>query len=200
MKNLAAFGLAVVLAVPGAHLFAQAGTYNIDPNHTEVDFSIKHMAISTVHGRFAVKSGTIHLNAADVTKSSVEAVIDVTSVDTNTPKRDADLKSPKFFDAEKFPMANFKSTKVTSSGDGYELVGDLTLHGVTKPVTLHLDQPSKEQTGPDGKQHRGFSATGTIHRQDFGLTWNGTMKSGDSVLGDDVKLTLEVEAIAAAAQ
>ena len=200
MNKIAAFALFTVLAVPGSTLFAQAGTYNIDPNHSEADFSIKHMAISTVHGRFAVKSGTIALNASDVTKSSVEAVIDVTSVDTNTPRRDADLKSPKFFDAEKFPLANFKSTRITSSGDGYQLVGDLTLHGVTKPVTLHLDQPSKEQTGPDGKQRRGFSATGTMHRQDFGLTWNGTMKSGDSVLGDDVKLTIEVEAIAAAAQ
>lgn len=200
MNKLAAFAFAAVLAAPGAQLFAQAATYNIDPNRTEVDFSIKHMAISTVHGRFSVKSGTITMNPSDVAKSSVEAVIDVTSVDTNTPKRDADLKSPKFFEAGKYPMANFKSTKITSSGDGYQLVGDLTLHGVTKPVTLHMDQPSKEQTGPDGKQRRGFSATGTIHRQDFGLTWNGTMKSGDNVLGDDVKLTIEIEAIATPAQ
>ncbi len=174
--------------------FAQATTYSIDPAHSSVEFSIRHMAITTVHGRFGLKGGTIALDPKDITHSSVTAEIDVTSVDTGTPQRDAHLKSPDFFDTAKYPTATFKSTSLTRAGDGYDVLGDLTLHGVTKPVTLHMDQPSKEQVGMDSKLHRGFSATTTIHRQDFGLTWNGTVKSGDSVLGDDVKMSFDIEA------
>ena len=188
----AAAALATAL-LAGLPALAQTTTYAIDPAHSEVDFSIRHMAISTVHGRFGLKSGTILLDPADVTKSSVEAVIDVASVDTGTPPRDGHLKSPDFFDAAKYPLATFKSSSVRKAGDGY-VVGDLTLHGVTRPITLHMEPPSKEQTGMDKKLHRGFSATTTLHRQDFGLTWNGTLKSGDSVLGDDVKLSFDIEA------
>lgn len=175
---------------------AQTSTYAIDPAHSEIDFSIRHMAISTVHGRFSIKSGSILLNKADLPKSSVSALIDTASVDTGTPKRDSDLRGQNFFEVDKYPTATFKSTSVKTSGDGFDITGDLNLHGVTKPITLHMDQPSKEQIGMDGKKiHRGFSATTTIHRQDFGLTWNGPLKSGDNVLGDDVKMTFEVEAV-----
>ena len=193
--NSISLSLAALLlaALPAS---AQTASYAIDPNHSEVDFSIRHMAISTVHGRFAIKSGTILLNPADLTKSSVSALIDTSTVDTNTPNRDKDLRSDKFFDVEKYPTATFKSTAVKAAGDGFDVVGDLTLHGVTKPITLHMDQPSKEQVGMDGKSfHRGFSASTTLHRQDFALTWNGSLKSGDNVLGDDVKMTFEVEAV-----
>jgi polyisoprenoid-binding protein YceI len=184
----------VAVLFTGLQGFAETTTYKIDPAHSEVDFSIRHMAISTVHGRFAVSGGTILFDKNDVSKSSVTAIIDVASVDTGVAKRDTHLKSPDFFDTSKFATATFKSTSVTRSSNGYDVVGDLTMHGVTKPVTLHMEEPSKEQTGMDNKLHRGFSATATLHRQDFGLNWNGTLKSGDSAIGDDVKLTFEVEA------
>ncbi len=182
------------LALSGAMALGQAVPYAIDPAHSEVDFSIKHLAISTVHGRFSIKSGTVNFDATDPLKSSVDAVIDVKSVSTGEPKRDEHLNSPDFFETAKYPTAQFKSSSIKKVGDGYEVYGDLTMHGVTKPVTLHLDQPSKEQIGMDGKPHRGFSATTQINRKDFGLVWNGNLKSGDSVLGDDIKMTFEVEA------
>lgn len=182
------------LVLSSAAALAQAVPYAIDPAHSEVDFSIKHMAISTVHGRFSIKGGTVMYDAANPLKSSVEAVIDVKSVSTGQPQRDGHLNSPDFFDTAKYPTAEFKSSSVKKVGDGYDVYGDLTMHGVTKPVTLHMDEPSKEQIGMDGKPHRGFSATTQINRKDFGLTWNGNLKSGDNVLGDDIKMTFEVEA------
>ncbi len=193
--NRTTFSLALVaLALGSTAVLAQAVPYAIDPAHSEVDFSIKHMAISTVHGRFSIKSGTVHYDATNPLKSSVEAVIDVKSVSTGEPQRDTHLNSPDFFDTAKYPTAEFKSSSVKKVGDGYDVYGDLTMHGVTKPVTLHLDEPSKEQIGMDGKPHRGFSATTQINRREFGLVWNGSLKSGDSVLGDDIKMTFEVEA------
>jgi len=177
-----------------AALPAVAQNYAIDPAHSEINFSIKHMAISTVRGRFAIKSGNITFDAKNAAKSSVTAVIDVASVDTGVEKRDGHLKSTDFFDTAKFPTAIFTSSIVKHAGTGYEVIGTLTLHGVTKPVTLHLDAPSKEQIGMDGKPHRGFSATTTLHRQDFGLNWNGPLKSGDNMLGDDVPMTFDIEA------
>ena len=180
------------LAAVGAR--AQRVTYAIDPAHSEVDFGIKHMGISTVHGRFPVAGGTIDLDVNNLSGSSVTATIDVAGVDTGVAQRDTHLKSADFFDTAKFPTATFKSTRIVPAGDGYDVIGDLNLHGVTKPVTLHMDAPSKEQIGMDKKPHRGFSATSTVHRQDFGLTWNGTLKSGDAMLGDDVKMTFDVEA------
>ncbi len=173
---------------------AQRVTYAIDPQHSQVDFGIKHMGISTVHGRFAIKDGTIDLDPANVTGSSVMATIDVASVDTGESARDGHLRSPDFFDAAKFPTATFKSTRITKTGDGYDLIGDLMLHGVTKPVTLHMEPPSKDQVGMDKMPHRGFTATTVLHRKDFGLTWNGTLQSGDAMLGDDVKMEFDIEA------
>ena len=173
---------------------AQNATYKIDKAHSEADFTIRHMAISNVHGRFGNISGTVMYDDKDVAKSMVDATIDVTTVDTGVEKRDAHLKSPDFFDVAKFPTMTFKSKSVSKSSDGFDVMGDLTLHGVTKPVTLHV-VPSKEQTGMDGKTiARGFEATTTLHRQDFGLVWNGTLKSGDNALGDDVKIDISIEA------
>lgn len=180
------------LALSGAMAMAQ--DYKIDPAHSGVEFGIKHMAISTVHGHFTLVDGTVHLDDADITKSSVTATINVASVDTGNAQRDGHLKTADFFDTAKYPTATFKSTSVTKSGDGYDVAGELTLHGVTKPVTLHMEPPSKEQIGMDKKGHRGFSATTTIHRQDFGLVWNAPLSSGDKMLGDDVKMTFDIEA------
>ncbi|WP_446742172.1 YceI family protein [Silvibacterium acidisoli] len=183
-----------VLALTASAAFAQT-QWAIDAAHSQAAFTIRHMGISNVNGRFGNISGTVVLDPSDLTKSSVKATIDVTTVDTGVAQRDGHLKSPDFFDVAKFPTMTFVSKSVSKSGDDYVVQGDLTMHGVTKPVTLKLDAPDKEQTGPDNKLHRGFSASTVLHRQDFGLVWNGTLKSGDNMLGDDVKVQLDIEAV-----
>ena len=186
--------LLCLLTVASFAAHAQSSTYTIDKAHSEADFSIQHMAISNVHGHFGNIAGKIVLDDKEVAKSAVEATIDVSTVDTGVSQRDAHLKSGDFFDTAKYPTMTFKSTSVHKSGDDLEVMGDLTLHGVTKPVTLHVTT-SKEQTGMDGKtMARGFEATTTLHRHDFGLVWNGTLKSGDKALGDDVKIDINIEA------
>ena len=186
--------LPALLALGAVAAQAQSSTYKIDKVHSEADFTIRHMAISNVHGRFGNISGTVTFDDKDVEKSAVDATVDVTTVDTGVPQRDGHLKSGDFFDTAKFPTMTFKSKSVSKSGEGFDVLGDLTLHGVSKPVTLHV-VASKEQTGMDGKSiARGFEATTTLHRQDFGLVWNGTLKSGDSALGDDVKIDINIEA------
>lgn len=186
--------LAGALVVSSAPLaLAQSSTWKIDPNHSAAGFTVRHMGISNVRGRFGGVSGEIVLDPADLSKASVKATIDTTTVDTGVAARDTDLKSDHFFDVAKYPTMTFVSKSVTKSGDGYTVTGDLTMHGVTKQVVLEMDAPSKEV--PMGKQtRRGFDATTTIHRQDFGLNYGGTLKTGDAMIGNDVKVTLEVEA------
>jgi polyisoprenoid-binding protein YceI len=191
----AGWAAALVLAAGAATAGAQVSDWKLDPSHSEADFAIKHMAVSTVHGSFRGVSGVVHLDPADLKKSSVDASIDVSSVDTGIAARDNHLKSPDFFDVAKFPTLTFKSTSVTKSGSGYEVKGDLTLHGVTKPVVLNMEPPTKEVADQRGKLHRGFSATTVINRKDFGLVWGGTLTSGEAVLGDEVKITLDVDAV-----
>ena len=194
-----AWMLAVALTVSMGSMAAQVQTHDwaIDPAHSEADFAIKHMAISTVHGSFRAISGTINFEAGNPKVWSVNATIDVKSVDTGVPDRDNDLRSANFFDVAKYPVMTFKSTSIKSdSSSGYLVTGNLTLHGVTKPVTLTLESPGSAQTSMDApSMHRGFTATTTINRKDFGLTWNGTLKSGDKVLGDQVKIELNIEAV-----
>ena len=193
--GLAGWMAAVALALGAGGLSAQATQWKIDPMHSEADFGIKHMAISTVHGSFHGLSGVITFDPANVAKSSVEATIPVDTVDTGVAPRDTDLKSPRFFDATKFPTMTFKSTSVHKAGEHYDVTGDLTLHGVTKQVVLKLEEPGKEEIGMDKKSvHRGFTATTTINRQDFGLAFNGTLSSGDAVLSDEVKIEIDIDA------
>jgi polyisoprenoid-binding protein YceI len=197
MKRMytAGFVAAVALALSAGQLKAQVSEWKIDPAHSEADFAIKHMAISTVHGSFRGVSGVVKFDPANVAKSGVEASIDVTSVDTGVAARDTHLKSGDFFDVAKFPTMTFKSTKVEKAGDGFAVYGDLTLHGVTKNVKLDLEAIDKEQT-MDGKSvHRGFTARTTINRKDFGLVWNGPLKSGEMALGDDVRIELDIDAV-----
>jgi len=192
---VAGWTAAVVMALGTGMMSAQTAQWKIDPMHSEADFAIKHMAISTVHGSFHGLSGVITFDPANVAKSSVEATIPVDTVDTGVAPRDNDLKSPRFFDAAQFPTMTFKSTSVHKAGDHYDVAGDLTLHGVTKPVVLKLEELGKEEIGMDKKSvHRGFTATTTINRQDFGLTFNGTLSSGDAVLGDEVKIEIDIDA------
>ena len=197
MKRMSVAGwmAAVALVLGTGVMSAQATQWKIDPMHSEADFAIKHMAISTVHGSFHGLSGVITFDPANVAKSSVEATIPVDTVDTGVAPRDTDLKSPRFFDATQFPTMTLKSTSVRKAGDHYDVAGDLTLHGVTKPVVLKLEEPGKEEIGMDKKSvHRGFTATTTINRQDFGLAFNGTLSSGDAVLSDEVKIEIDIDA------
>ena len=184
-----------ILALTSIAASAQISKWQIDPAHSEADFTVKHMGISNVHGRFGNVNGSLTLDDNGITKSNVNATVDVTTVDTGVAQRDTHLKSPDFFDSAKYPEMTFVSKNLSSVDGQLQLTGDLTLHGVTKSVTLAVEGPSKEQLDPYVKTRRAFSATTTIHRQDFGLTWNGNLKSGDSVLGDDVKVELDIELI-----
>ncbi len=186
--TIAAASLPLTLAAS-----AQATQWTIDPAHSAAQFSIRHMGLSNVQGHFGGVTGEITLDPADLSKASVKATVDVTTVDTGVPQRDTHLKSADFFEVAKYPTMTFVSKSIAKTADGYAVSGDLTLHGVTRPVVLAMDPIGKEQAMGD-KVRRGFDATTTIHRQDFGLNWNGTLKSGDSMLADDVKVTLEVEA------
>ena len=193
--GMAGWTATVVLALGTGVMSAQATQWKIDPMHSEADFAIKHMAISTVHGSFHGLSGVITFDPADVAKSSVEATIPVDTVDTGVAARDNDLKSARFFDAAQFPTMTFKSTSVHKADDHYDVAGNLTLHGVTKPVVLKLEELGKEETGMDKKSvHRGFTATTTINRQDFGLAFNGTLSSGDAVLSNEIKIEIDIDA------
>jgi polyisoprenoid-binding protein YceI len=183
---------AVLLALSAA---AQTSTWNIDPNHSSAQFTVRHLGISNVSGAFTKVSGDVTLNDKDITQSQVNATIDASSIDTRQPDRDKDLRSPNFLDVEKYPTLEFKSKRIVKSGDKLQLVGDLTLHGTTREVTLDVDGPTPELADPWGNLRRGFSATTTINRKDFGVVWNNTLKTGEAVVGDNVKIQLDVELV-----
>ena len=172
-----------------SHLPAQTSTWTPDKNHTGVDFSVLHLSVARVHGHFGNISGTVNWNEADVTKSTVEMTIDVTTVDTGVAQRDADLKSPNFFDIAQFPTATFKSTEVKKSAGGLTVTGNLTVHGVTKPVVLQVEGPTGPIPGMDKKPHSGFEATTTVSRSAFGIG----PKYPPAVVGDEVKLTIDLD-------
>jgi len=186
----------VVFALIIAFVFVSAAvpaTWVIDTSHSSADFKVRHLAISNVRGTFPAVQGTIEWNEQDVTQSTVEATIDIASVDTGEPKRDAHLVSADFFDAETHPTMTFKSKKVEKSGDGLKVTGDLTLRGVTKEVVLDVEGPYEPIKDPWGNVKTGATATTTINRQDFGVSWNKTLDTGGLVVGNDVHITLELE-------
>jgi polyisoprenoid-binding protein YceI len=187
--------LALALALlPAAAL---ADNYQIDPAHSNATFSVKHMMVATVRGEFTKITGKVTLDEKDLTKSMLEATIDASTVNTREPKRDAHLKSPDFFDVAKFPNLTFKSTKITKAGKGhYKMAGDLTMRGVTKPVTFDVVGFDEENKSPWGTGVRGGMATATVNRKDFGLNWNKPLeKAGGMLVGDNVDITLDVELI-----
>jgi polyisoprenoid-binding protein YceI len=190
MKLVTLASAVLVMAAPFA--MAQTSTpstWKSDPAHSEVDFTIKHMAVSNIHGRFGTVDATLVWDEQDPTKSTVNATIDVTGVDTGVPNRDNDLKGAKFFDVANNPKATFISTGVEKGGSGLQVRGNLTIKGVTKPVVLDVDGPTAPVTGMNKKLHTGFSATTTINREDFGI--GAGMPT--TMLGDDVKLTIELD-------
>jgi polyisoprenoid-binding protein YceI len=187
------FALAMGVVGLGAALAgAQTSTWAVDPAHSEVGFGIRHMGLSTVRGHFNGVKGTVVYDAADISKSTVNVTIDTTTVDTGNSARDTHLKTDAFFDVAKIPTATFVSTGVSKSGSHLTVAGNLTLHGVTKPVTLDVDASTTPMESPmDHKTHTGFSATTTIKRTDFGI---GT-SFPTAAVGDDVQLTIDLEAI-----
>ncbi|HEY3627240.1 MAG TPA: YceI family protein [Terracidiphilus sp.] len=187
MKKFSLMAGVLSLAAPLA--IAQTSTWVPDKAHSEVDFSILHLGLSKVHGRFGNIGGSIVMNEADPTKSTVNVTIDTTTVDTGVAPRDNDLKGPNIFDVAQFPTATFVSTSVAKSAGGLTVTGNLTLHGVTKPVTLNVEGPTGPVQGMDKKQHEGFSATTTVSRTAFGIA----TKFPAAVLGDEVQLTIDLD-------
>src|SRR5271167_4585905 len=178
------------LLFTGASALAQSTTWTIDTNHAETNFKIRHMGVSEVRGSISGVTGTIVWDEKNPGKSSVEATIDVNTVSTNNANRDKDLKSDHYFNVEKFPTMTFKSTSVSRVGSKLQVVGDLTLAGVTKSVTLDVDGPTAPQKGMGGKMVIGLSATGMVKRSDF----NFAPKMPTMALGDEVQITIDVEA------
>jgi polyisoprenoid-binding protein YceI len=176
------------------------GTWNIDPSHSAIAFSVRHMVVSKTRGRFNKWSGQLRFDAGNPSASSVEVDIDPASLDTGDTQRDAHLRSPDFFDVEKYPTASFRSTRVEVAGEGrYRVTGNLTVHGITQPVLLDV---TYEGSGKDpwGGERAGFSATTTIDRKHFGLEWNKALETGGLLVGEKVELNLEIEAVKQAAQ
>jgi polyisoprenoid-binding protein YceI len=186
-------GLAAVLSLPAS---AATSTWQIDPMHTAAQFSVRHLAISTVRGGFSKVTGTVVFDDKDVSKSSVDVTIDVSTVDTREPNRDKDLMSDHFFDVTHYPTMTFKSKKVEQGGAGkLKVTGDLTIHGVTKEVVLDVDGPTAAVKDPWGNQRAAVNATTKINRQDYGVKWNATMDNGGVVVGDDVSINIDAEMV-----
>ncbi|WP_041597046.1 YceI family protein [Granulicella tundricola] len=187
LLNTATLLAAALTLSTAAH--AQATAWTIDSAHSGVNFEIRHLGVSNVRGSFHKVTGTINLDEKNITHSSVEATIDTTTVNTDEPKRDDHLKSAEFFNVAQFPTMTFKSTSFTNVGGKLKMTGNLTLDGVTKPVTLDVDGPAAPQKGMGGKTVSGFSASGVIHRAEF----NFGQKYTAPMLGDDVKFTIDIE-------
>jgi len=190
--------LAAVLAVSAS---ATTTTWQIDPQHTAAGFEVKHLKISTVRGQFKGVSGTVNWDDQDISKSTVDITIDANTVDTSEPKRDADLKSDKFFEVAKYPTITFKSKKIEQVSAGkLKITGDLTIHGVTKEAVLDVEGPTPPVKDPWGNTRVAANATTKINRQDFGVKWNANMDGGGVVVGDDVAITIDLEMIKKAAK
>lgn len=189
MKRLA-FAIAM-LALTGPLTIAQNTSWVSDPAHSEVDFTVTHLSISKVHGKFAKVNARLEMDSAEISKSTVNATIDVSTIDTGESARDNDLRSANFFDVAKFPTATFTSTAVSKSGNGLSVVGNLTLHGVTQPVTLNVEGPTGPVPGMGGKQHSGFSATTTLSRSAYGIG----AKMPAAMVGDEIKLVIDLDVV-----
>jgi polyisoprenoid-binding protein YceI len=173
---------------------AALSTWNIDPVHSIAEFRVKHLMISSVRGQFTGVTGSLTYNESDLTESSVEATIDVASINTHDPQRDTHLKSADFFDAEKYPTFTFRSSRVTRRADGsVNVAGSLAMHGAAKEVEFAVEGPTPPTKDPWGNTRIGVVATTKINRRDFGLTWNAALETGGVMVGEEVSITLELE-------
>jgi polyisoprenoid-binding protein YceI len=190
MSRKFAHALFAVAALAAPSL-ARASAFDIDTAHSAASFSVRHLMVSNVRGDFGKVTGTVDW---DGKAGSVEATIDVSSINTRDEKRDGHLKSPDFFDVAKFPTITFKSTKIAADGKGkLKITGDLTIHGVTKSVVLNVEGPTAESKDPWGNTKIGAAATTKINRKDFGLGWNKALETGGVVVGDEVSITIDLE-------
>lgn len=168
-------------------------TWTIDPNHSTIGFAVKHMMIATVRGRFNDFAGAIEFDPEQVERSSVDVSIRTASIDTGIGPRDNDLRSTRFLDAERFPAMAFRSTSVEGNCERFVIHGDLTIKGTTRPIALAAEYQGRG-TNLSGTEVAGFEASGTLNRKDFGLNWNQALESGGVLVGDEIKLSIEIEA------
>ena len=170
-------------------------TWTIDSSHAEIGFAVRHLMIATVRGRFGAMSGTVTVDETSPQNSKIDVTVDVTSIDTRQEMRDNHLRSPDFFDVATYPTIHFVSKRIEGDIEGaFRVVGDLTIRGVTREVTLAANLEGRTRD-PWGNERAGYSATGKINRHDFGLTWNQALESGGVMVGDEVKLTVDVELV-----
>lgn len=194
-RLLASISTIIALALPA---LAFATTWNIDPDHSNVGFKVRHLMVSNVRGSFDKHTGVVDINDKDITKSKVQVTIDTASINTNVQKRDEHLRSADFFDVAKYPTMTFVSKKVAKAGkDKLKVTGDLTLHGITKEVVLVVEGPTNESKDPWGNIRKGATATTKINRKDFGLVWNKALETGGVAVGEEIAITLEIEMIKA---
>lgn len=170
-------------------------TYAIDLGHSHAGFTVRHLMIANVRGEFTKLEGKVTWDPANPEGTEIEATIDASSINTREPQRDAHLRSADFFDVENHPSLTFKSKSAKVGKDGLEVTGDLTIRGTTRQVTLAVEGPTPEQKDPWGGTRMAASATTKINRKDFGLTWNSTLETGGVLVGDEIKIALEVELI-----
>ncbi len=196
-QSLAKLALAATIAATLAVSSpAATTTWQIDPAHTAAGFSVKHMMIATVRGQFKGVTGTVNWDDQDISNSIVDVTIDANTVDTGEPKRDADPKSANFFDVANYPTITFKSTKIERiSAAKMKVAGNLTIHGITKPVVLDVEGPSGAIKDPYGKTRVALNATATVNRMEYGVKWNAKMDGGGIVVGDDVNINIDLEMI-----
>lgn len=192
-RFIASISTIIALSLPA---LASATIWNIDPDHSNIAFKVRHLMVSNVNGNFEKHTGVVDINDQDITKSKVQVTIDTASINTNVKKRDEHLRSGDFFDVAKYPTMTFVSRKVAKAGkDKLKVTGDLTLHGVTKEVILDVEGPSKESKDLYGNIRSGAEASTKINRKDFGLVWNKALETGGVAVGEEVTINLEIEMI-----
>ena len=179
-----------------AALILIAASYSVDATHTTVGFAVKHLMVATARGQFDTVAGKVEIDDADLTRCRIDVTIEAASVNTRNAKRDEHLRSGDFFDVAKYPLITFKSSHFEKAADGRLLaIGNLTMHGVTRPVTLTVDSIAPPSKAPWGPTVRGATATGKLFRKDFGLVWNKTLETGGVAVGDEVELTIDAELV-----
>jgi polyisoprenoid-binding protein YceI len=185
------FLIPMLVAIPA---LAAASTWTIDPAHTSAEFAVRHLMVSTVRGHMGRVSGTVTVDDADPTRSTVEATIDAKGIDTREPKRDDHLRGPDFLDTDKYPTITFKSKQIQRVDDThYKITGDLTMHGVTREIVLDAEGSPTPMKDPFGNTKLGGVAKTRLNRQDFGIAWSKALDGGGVVVGDDVDVTIDVE-------
>lgn len=182
-----------LLAVAFTASYGFSTPWALDKDHSIANFKIRHMVVTNTTGAFLFSDGKFDLDDADFTKSTLEATLDVKSINTNNSKRDDHLRSPDFLNAPKFPVMKFVSKKIIPSSGGFKVTGDFTLHGITKEVTLDALKPTDTAKDGSGNLHRGLAFTGKVTRKDFGITYNKALETGGLAVGEEVDVSIEIE-------